>query len=863
MSSEPAHVPAHTPVIQQYLSFKARHPNALLFFRMGDFYELFFDDARRAASLLDIALTSRGASAGEPVPMAGVPYHAVDGYLARLVRMGESIAICEQIGDPALAKGPVERAVVRIITPGTITDEPLLDERSENLIAAIHNAGNEFGLAWAELSTGRFGVMELHGRASLDHELSRLRPAEILIGESNSRAGELTGYGRRITSRPDWCFDHAHALATLKEQFKVSTLAGFGCEALPLAVIAGGCLVGYLHETQRTHLRHLCGIRVEQQSDWVILDAISRRNLEIETDLSGNRENSLLGIMDTTATAMGSRLLRRWLNQPLRRTDILRLRQDAIAGLLEDRRFEDLRELLRPVMDMERILTRIGLRSARPRDLAQLRQSLTMLPAIREQISTFENPGIIPLHARIRAFPDLLQLLTTALCDPPAPLLREGGVIADGYDRDLDELRRLDRDAGTFLIELEDQERKRIGVPGLKVGFNRVHGYYIELSRLQSENVPPEYHRRQTLKSTERFITEELKRFEDRILGARSKALAREKLLYEALLEIIGGQLQGLQECATALAELDVLAALTERADALNLCRPEFSASNGIEIIGGRHPVVEARSPQTFIPNDLKLDEDRRMLIITGPNMGGKSTYMRQTALIVLLACSGSYVPAEAASIGPIDRIFTRIGAADDLAGGQSTFMVEMTETANILNNATPNSLVLMDEIGRGTSTYDGLSLAWACAVHLARHTRCLSLFATHFFELTILPDRYHSIGNVHLEVIEHGEQIVFRHTVRDGPANRSYGLHVAALAGVPSTIIEEAQDRLQELIGTAAQGGSHGYEPQPDLFVPGAVLLDRLAAINPDELSPREALELLYRLRAEFTAFSAAAKNV
>jgi len=630
-----------------------------------------------------------------------------------------------------------------------------------------------------------------------------------------------------------------------------------------MAVIAGGCLIGYLQETQRTQLRHLGGIRVEHQSDCVILDAISRRNLEIETDLSGNRENSLLGIMDTTATAMGGRLLRRWLNQPLRRPDAIGLRHTAIAGLLEDRRHEDLRSLLCSIWDLERILTRIALRSARPRDLAQLRQSLALAPAIREQISDLENPGIIPLHARIRAFPDLQQLLESALRDPPAPMLRDGGVIADGYDQELDELRRLDRDAGGYLLNLEEQERKRIGIPGLKVGFNRVHGYYIELSRLQSDNVPPEYHRRQTLKSTERFITDELKRFEDRILGSRSKALAREKLLYESLLETIIGQLQALQDCAAALAELDVFAALAERADTLNLCRPEFTERDGIEITGGRHPVVEARSTQAFIANDIKLDEDRRMLIITGPNMGGKSTYMRQTALIVLLACSGSYVPAEAAIIGPVDRIFTRIGAADDLAGGQSTFMVEMTETANILNNATANSLVLMDEIGRGTSTYDGLSLAWACAIHLARRIRCFSLFATHFFELTTLPERMQGIGNVHLEVIEHGEQIVFKHTVRDGPANRSYGLHVAALAGVPSKIIEEAKDRLQELIGMAAQGGGYSSEPQQDLFAPGVALLDRLAAINPDELSPREALEILYKLHAEFTAFSDPVKNV
>ena len=852
MSAQVPQSPAHTPVIQQYLSFKAAHPGELLFFRMGDFYELFYEDACRAAKLLDIALTSRGASAGNPVPMAGVPYHAVDSYLARLVRLGESVAICEQIGDPALSRGLVERAVVRIITPGTITDEALLEEGTENLLAAVHEDSGRYGLACAELSSGRFTVMELESRAALDSELSRLHPAEILVREEIFLAKELAKLCRRVTSRPNWHFDYINAHNTLREQYKVSTLAGYGCETMALAVIAGGCLVGYLQETQKIQLRHLQGIRVEYQHDCVILDPISRRNLELEADLSGNRQNSLLAVLDTTATAMGGRLLRRWLNHPLRLPKVLRLRQDAIENLLYNRRYKDLQELLGSVRDLERILTRISLKSARPRDLAQFRQTLALIPAIRQQLETLlDSPGIAGLLENICTFPELQQHLESALSDTPPVFLRDGGVIADGFDEELDELRRLDRDAGGFLLDLEERERKRTGVAGLKVGFNRIHGYYIELSRLQSASVPPEYHRRQTLKSTERFITEELKRFEDRILGARTKSMAREMLLYEVLLETICEQLEALQHCAASIAELDVLTTLADRADALNMCRPEFSDHRGIQITGGRHPVVETRSDQAFIANDLKLDEDRRMLVITGPNMGGKSTYMRQTALIVVLAHIGSYVPAKAAVIGPIDRIFTRIGAADDLAGGQSTFMVEMTETANILNNATQDSLVLMDEIGRGTSTYDGLSLAWACAAYLADRIRCYTLFATHFFELTTLPEKLEGVVNVHLEVVEHGDQIIFMHTVREGPANRSYGLHVAALAGVPPSIIEEAKNHLRELEGNEIM--SRHDEPQTDMFITSKPLLDRIASINPDDLSPKEALEILYNLCEEF----------
>ncbi|OGT31668.1 MAG: DNA mismatch repair protein MutS [Gammaproteobacteria bacterium RBG_16_51_14] len=838
---------AHTPVIQQYLGFKQQHPDRLLFFRMGDFYELFYEDARKVSRLLDIALTTRGKSAGEPIPMAGVPYHAVDSYLARLIRMGESVVICEQVGDPALCKGPVERKIVRIITPGTVTDEGLMEARSDHLLMAIAAGAEELGIASLDLSSGRFHLMELDNFDALAGELGRLRPAEILLADDSLLPDRLQ-IQTRITARPAWHFDSSHAERIIKQQYGIHDLAGFGCAGMPLVVSAAGCLLQYVQETQRTSLPHLHPPRIEYRDDSILLDAISRRNLELETDLIGSRDHTLLAVIDSTSTCMGGRLLRRWLHRPIRNQQTLRLRYDAIRNLLHNRRFVEFHELFRSIGDIERIMTRVAIRSARPRDLVQLRNSLSRLPLIKGLLSGIDSLLLQSLDAQVQPFPDIRQRLGSALVEVPPLTLRDGGVIAEGYDHELDELRCTSQGAGQFLVDLENRERKRTGVNNLKVGYNRVHGYYIEISRTQSANAPTDYHRRQTLKSTERFITPELKEYEHAVLSARDKALAREKQLYEELLDFLGTYLTALQECAAAIAELDVLIGFAERAESLDLNPPELTDVSGFVIRGGRHLVVEQIQNAPFIPNDLDLHDQRRMLIITGPNMGGKSTYMRQLALIVILAHIGSFVPADVARIGPVDRIFTRIGAADDVAGGRSTFMVEMTETANILNNATSASLVLMDEIGRGTSTFDGLALAWACASHLARETRAFTLFATHYFELTALPETVDDVCNVHLEAIEYGEKIVFMHTVREGPANQSYGLQVATLAGIPARVINEARQRLQEMETSSL---SVPGQRQDDLFTRRHPVIDAIEAIDPDNFSPKQALELLYKLRS------------
>lgn len=840
----------HTPVMQQYLRIKAEHTDSLLFYRMGDFYELFFADAKKAARLLDITLTSRGQSAGAPVPMAGVPVHAVDNYLAKLLGQGESVAICEQIGDPATAKGPMARAVTRIVTPGTITDETLLDERRDNLLAAIHQAGNTFGLAVLDLGSGRFSVMQIEGNAALRAELARLRPAELLVSEESSGLTFPDQPG--IKRQPPWYFEYQSARQRLIEQFGTRDLAGFGCEGLPLALGAAGCLLQYAKDTQRAALPHLQGLRVERREEAILLDPATRRNLELVESLSGKPAHTLAGLMDQTVTPMGARLLRRWLGRPLRDPAQLRLRHHCVAALLANADIETLRRWLRQVGDLERILARVALRSARPRDLTQLGRALKTLPTLRAALEGVDTPRLITLLERIPAFPELQGLLARAIVDNPPMLLRDAGVIAAGYDEVLDELRALSRDAGRFIAELETEERARTRIPTLKVGYNRVHGYYIEITRAQAVNVPVEYIRRQTLKGAERYITPELKRFEDQVLSSRERALAREKALYDALLDSVCVHLSSLQCAAAALAELDLLVNFAERAARLNLNPPELVDAPGISIVGGRHPVVEQAIATPFVANDRQLDDDRRMLIITGPNMGGKSTYMRQIALIVILAHVGSFVPAEAATIGPIDQIFTRIGAGDDLAGGRSTFMVEMTETANILHNATAQSLVLMDEIGRGTSTYDGLSLAWASAKHLASRIRSFTLFATHYFELTALPETIHGIINVHLDAVEHGHQIVFLYRVKEDAVNRSYGLQVATLAGVPPAVLEEARALLQQLEADSRPTASATETRRLDLSRPPTADpgLQLLADIDPDELSPREALELVYRLK-------------
>ena len=801
----PKKTPEHTPFMRQYLAAKAEHPEVLLFFRMGDFYELFYDDARKAARLLDITLTQRGQSAGAPIPMAGVPYHAAENYLARLVRLGESVAICEQMGDPALAKGIVERKVVRIVTPGTVTDAALLEERRDNLLMAIHaGAHGAYGLAWVDLSSGRFLLSEVPDAEALAAELARLQPVETLICEDVAWP-KLVSALPGLRKRPPWHFDVDAAHRELNRFFGTRDLGSFGADRLPLAVAAAGCLLGYVEETQKSALPHLTGMAVESAGETIALDSATRRNLELDIHPGGRTEHTLLGVLDETVTPMGARALRRWLTRPLRSRETLRLRHQAIGMLIDSRACEPLREQLRGIGDLERILARVALRSARPRDLSTLRDGLAAAPVLREKVATLDSPLLHSLVELIGDHAQTAALLASAVVEQPPVLQRDGGVIADGHDAELDELRRLSTHADQYLVELEEREKAATGIGSLKVGYNRVHGYYIEIGRAQSDKAPTHYTRRQTTKNAERYITEELKNFEDKVLSAKERSLMRERALYEALLDTLIETLAPLKSAAAAIAELDVLATLAERAEALDWAAPELTDEPGITIVRGRHPVVEKVREEPFEPNDLVLDDRRRMLVITGPNMGGKSTYMRQNALIVLLAHIGSYVPASSAVIGPIDRIFTRIGAGDDLSRGQSTFMVEMSETANILHNATENSLVLMDEVGRGTSTYDGLSLARAAAVHLARHSRAYTLFATHYFELTELAGEIPAIANVHLDAVEfhdqrRGEQLVFMHAVKEGPANRSYGLQVAALAGLPKSVIAEARRTLAEL---------------------------------------------------------------
>ncbi len=841
----------HTPMMQQYLSIKAQHPDILVFYRMGDFYELFFEDARRASRLLDITLTSRGQSAGEAIPMAGIPYHAADQYLARLVRQGESVAICEQIGDPATSKGPVERQVVRVLTPGTLTDEALLQGRAENLLVCVaHDPEAYLGLASLELSSGRFTVQEFQGTEALQAELERLQAAELLISEDSPELTALQDY-TGLHTLPPWHYDTATATRLLTEQFSTHDLEGFGVQGMPVAVAAAGALLQYVKDTQRSALPHVKGLQIERHEDSVILDAATRRNLELDKAQSGQREHSLLGILDQCVTAMGSRLIRRWLHRPLRDRQALSERLQCIDELLQTQLYSSLQDQLRGISDLQRILSRIALKSARPRDLSALRNSLALLPVLQATLRTQNDPLLTRLSKTIQEHPKTCKLLKKALPETPPALLREGGVIAPGFDAELDELRYLSEQSDILLLEMEARERERTGITGLKIRYNRVHGYYIEVSRTVADNVPADYQRKQTLKAVERYITPALKEHEDKVLSARSRAMQREKILYDDLLEQLLAQLNTLTNSAEGLAELDVVATLGERAATLNWARPVLVDAPGMHITGGRHPVVEQVSATPFVPNDMTLNEHQRMLIITGPNMGGKSTYMRQNALIVLLACMGSFVPADSATLGPVDRIFTRIGASDDLAGGRSTFMVEMTETANILNNATANSLVLMDEIGRGTSTYDGLSLAWAVAERLSE-IGAGTLFATHYFELTQLAEQQESIENVHLDAIEHSDKIVFLHNVKPGPANRSYGLQVAALAGVPGRVLKQAKLRLNELEKSSLATKANGAQQQIDFFHDNSPhpLSEAMEGLNPDNLTPRQALDVLYKLK-------------
>ncbi len=831
-------------MMQQYLRIKAEHPDILLFYRMGDFYELFYDDAERAARLLDITLTTRGASAGQPIRMAGVPWHSVEQYLAKLVKLGESVAICEQIGEPDSAKGPVERQVTRIVTPGTLTDSALLDEKSDNILLALAADRASVGLAWLSLASGELRVTEVAPQL-LASELRRIAPAEVLAAEG----AEPVGYF--VTRLPAWHFDVDSGRRKLLAQLGAATLAGYGCEDLTLALGACGALLEYARKTQGQALAHVTAVKAERASELLRMDAATRRNLELTETLRGEPAPSLFSLLDECATGMGSRLLRHWLHHPLRDRGALEARHEALEALAGG---AEPHAILRRFADVERIAARVALKSARPRDLSSLRDSLAQLP--RLVAATPRGAPLLEALARDLEPPgECIALLARAIQPEPAALVRDGGVIADGYSAELDELRRLQTNAGEFLAALEARERERTGIPNLRVAYNHVHGYYIEVTHAQADKVPADYRRRQTLKNAERYITPELKQFEDKALSAKERALALEKSLYDSLLDALLAHLPALQRIARALAQLDVLASLAAIAARRNYCRPRFVDETLVEIEAGRHPVVENQI-ERFIANDARLSPARQLLLITGPNMGGKSTYMRQVALIVLLAHVGSFVPAAAARIGPIDQIFTRIGAADDLAGGRSTFMVEMTESANILHNATARSLVLMDEVGRGTSTFDGLALAWAIARHLLEKNRALTLFATHYFELTRLALEYREAANVHLDAVEHKDSVVFLHAVEEGPASQSYGLQVAALAGVPKAVIQRARRILQSL-----EEHSLARDGQLDLFTASAApeesaeapsdpLREALAQVNPDELSPREALELLYRLK-------------
>ncbi len=832
----------HTPVMQQYLRIKAEHPDILLFYRMGDFYELFYDDAERASRLIDLTLTTRGQSAGVPVRMAGVPAHSVEQYLGKLVKLGESVAICEQVGDVATAKGPVERQVTRIVTPGTLTDSELLDDKADNVLLALAADKSTVGLAWLSLASGALRVAEVAPQA-LANELRRIGPAEVLAADGVDLPGYFT------TRLAAWQFEPDSGKKRLLEQVGAASLAGFGVEDFTLAIGACGALLDYARKTQGQALAHVTAVTAERSGEYLRLDAATRRNLELTETLRGEPAPTLYSQLDRCASGMGSRLLRHWLHHPLRDRATVAKRHAAVEALLSAS--SPVHAVLRRFGDVERITARIALRNARPRDLSGLRDSVGLLPDLREAIPA-ESELLQALQEDLATPQACLELLRRAVAPEPSAMLRDGGVIADGYSAELDELRGLQTGAGQFLVELEARERARTGIPNLRVAYNHVHGYYIEVTNSHAQKIPEDYRRRQTLKNAERYITPELKAFEDKALSARDRALALEKALYDDLLVKLGVHLPELQRIARALGQLDVLGAFAAVAAEKGYCRPQFVDDLRVEIDAGRHPVVEGQV-ERFIANDTRLAPARQLLLITGPNMGGKSTYMRQVALIALLAHTGAFVPAKAACLGPIDQIFTRIGAADDLAGGRSTFMVEMTESAAILHNATAQSLVLMDEVGRGTSTFDGLALAWAIARQLLERNKALTLFATHYFEMTRIALEYKEAANVHLDAVEHKDTIVFLHAVEEGPASQSYGLQVAQLAGVPKAVIQRARRILQQLEDASRAGGAQAdlfARPTPDAEPATDALRDALAQVNPDELSPREALELLYRLK-------------
>ncbi len=862
-------------MMQQYLKVKMQHPHSLMFYRMGDFYELFFDDAHKAAKLLGITLTHRGKANGQPIPMAGVPYHSAEGYLARLVKKGETVVICEQIGE-VTGKGPVERGVVRIITPGTLTDDALLNSYQSSNLVALCLQQNQIGIALLDLSAGIFKVQQQEYQPEqLAIELSRLMPSEIVVDEDIVDPNIIESVKKQldcpVTKRPNVDFNLNNAQKTLCDQLGVATLSGFGIDHLPLAKAAAAALIHYAKETQRTALPHIRSIQLEQSSDFIALDPVTRRNLELIEPLF-EHGTSLFQLINDCQTAMGGRLLSRILMQPLRDTALLDARLDATEAILTGYHDAPIRLVLKEISDIERVLSRVALGSARPRDLVQLRQACAQIPYLRHAVQPIVSAGqseyLQQLNEELGDFQGLYQRLMAAIVEQPPVLLRDGNVIAEGFDSELDELRQIRDHAGQFLIDLEIQERERTGINTLKIGYNRVSGYYIELSRAQAEQAPEHYIRRQTLKNAERYITPELKSFEDKVLSSESRALAREKMLFEMLLDELRQDIGNLQMMSSAIAQIDVLANFAHQARLKNWTRPEFSPEIGVKIVAGRHPVVEALSKTTFTPNDTTLDFNHRMAIITGPNMGGKSTFMRQTALIALLGYCGSYVPAQAAVLGPIDRIFTRIGSADDLSTGKSTFMVEMTETSQILHHATNQSLVLMDEVGRGTSTYDGLSLAWACVLDLTKRIKCLCLFATHYFELTEL-GKESGIDNYHVTAKELNGNLILLHKVQQGPASQSHGLQVAKLAGIPANVIKEAQNRLKILEKQSHQSVQKSV--QHDLFSEPVVetevierivevekpspALEALRQLDVDNLTPRQALEQLYALKEQLNA--------
>ncbi len=842
----------HTPMMKQYLEIKEEYPDKILFYQMGDFYEMFYEDAEEASKILDITLTSRNQSGGSEIPMAGVPIHSAEQYLERLINLNLSVAICDQVGDPATSKGPVERKVVRVITPGTLIEDTLLDDRKENITASIFALDNSYGIATLEISSGRFVGYEVASQELLLNSIRQINAAEMIVSD-NQYLFEDEAAQKQV---PSWYFDSLRAEKVLCDLFETKFLDAFDCSEFPVATRAAGALILYVQDLHGHQLPHITGIKFKQQSSFLTMDEITRKNLEIEVGHDETSQNSLVHIFDDCKTVMGTRMLRRWFNAPIRDHAELVSRHDAIDWLLECPDLEKIRTLLKSVADIERILARVSMKTARPRDLLGLRNSLETLPEIKQLIDHSTVGFIQNLQGQLASHPEVLDLLKSSIKDNPANIIRDGGVLRDDYDQELGDLRRMQKESGEHLLLMEAQERQTTGITALRLRYNRVHGYYIEVPRSREGCVPEHYVRRQTIKNAERFVTEELKEFEERILGAKGKALIREKHLYEQILEDLKPYIKTIMQCARALACLDLLGNFAVKAQTLNLCRPKLVDQSLIEIVDGRHPVVEQNLiRKDFISNSTLLDENTRMQLITGPNMGGKSTYMRQAAIIALLAHTGCFVPAQSVRIGLIDRIFTRIGAADDLASGRSTFMVEMTEMASILRNASQNSLVIVDEIGRGTSTYDGLALAWACAIELAMKIKSLTLFSTHYFELTALEKKLPCLVNVHLDVVEHGDNIVFMYKVKLGSASKSYGLQVARLAGIPEHVIKASNSKLQSMENIPIDENNNSRsttKTTPNIITPSAEEKEvlRIKSLDIDNLTPLEALNIIYEMR-------------